>query len=110
MLPATNARGWTLRAQQVQEDTAITAGVGKSLGMRHLEQEQNPSQAVASKQEAQLLATSHLQMERDIHAVEYFIDQPGCQSRCCPIMFPPSCYLAPVAGQGKDSFDPLTID
>lgn len=37
------------------------------------------------EKEAPSPAASHLHMEHEVHGREYFIDQPGYQSRCCHI-------------------------
>lgn len=43
-------------------------------------------------------------MEHDTHGVQYFVDEPECQPRCCPTMLSSSYYLEPAAGQSKKSF------
>lgn len=63
------------------ESTASPARHGHHNGCREVMGNEAPRAGAEA-----LTGCGHLHMERDIHAVEYFIDQPVCQSRCCPIM------------------------
>lgn len=61
--PAMNARVWTLWAQWVQQNTEITAGIGKP-------GEEDPSQTVAIKEEGLSPVISRSYMEHDFHGTE----------------------------------------